>query len=258
MSRIKCPVCGYAYDEEEAVCPNCRFPNVSFMQETRQEKEKYLAMIEEYRKNHAFTRAEVPVSDTCITFGSYRQDKDGKKQPIEWLVLERQGSRCLLLGKNILDFQQYNAHYQNVTWEDCSLRKWLNEEFLEEAFSKAEQAQIQKVTVKADRHPLHDTDPGKDTSDKLFLLSCNEAERYFSSNSERTCGITDYAAAKGAFAKSLFRWNGRDASYWWLRTPGKSAKFAADIALDGSIGKDGILVTSSYGVRPAMWVTVHL
>ena len=65
---------------------------------------------------------------------------------------------------------------KSVTWETCSLRKWLNDEFVNEAFSKKEQKYIPTVTVPAHKNPKYDTDPGKATKDKVFLLSAVEVK----------------------------------------------------------------------------------
>lgn len=91
-----------------------------------------------------------------VYFGTYEQDNDTSngKENIEWRVLAKENSRVLVISDKALDRQPYNSSYtEEVTWENCSLRKWLNGTFLNKAFSTEEQAQIQNTTVSADNNP---------------------------------------------------------------------------------------------------------
>ena len=117
----------------------------------------------------------IKVGDT-YTFGAYEQDNSTSngKEAIEWTVLDKDGMSLLLISKQALDCQQYNTSYTDVTWESCSLRKWMNGTFLNKAFNAEEQAQIQNTTVSADKNPEYNTNPGNATTDKVFLLSINE------------------------------------------------------------------------------------
>lgn len=73
-----------------------------------------------------------------VTFGSYEQDNDTSngKEPVEWLVLDVQSDKALLLSKYVLDEKAYNDEEIYVTWEGCSLRNWLNNDFTNSAFTK--------------------------------------------------------------------------------------------------------------------------
>lgn len=84
-----------------------------------------------------------------------------------------------------------------TTWETCTLRQWLNNNFFNAAFSGYERAMIPTVTVSADENPEYSTDHGNATQDRVFLLSIDEANKYFGSDSERRCKPTDYAAVIG-------------------------------------------------------------
>ena len=118
-----------------------------------------------------------------FTFGTYEQDNvtSNGAEDIEWLVLAKENNKILVISDKVLDFQPYNEkpYYETrkaITWEQCSLRKWLNDSFLNEAFSEEERALIQSTTVSVDKIPnYHYTDPGNATTDKVFLLSYNDA-----------------------------------------------------------------------------------
>lgn len=81
---------------------------------------------------------------SVYVFGSYKQDNnhDNGTEPIEWIVLQTDGTKTLLISKHILDCQPFAASKENVTWENSSIRAWLNGDFLAAAFSPAEQAAI--------------------------------------------------------------------------------------------------------------------
>ena len=191
------------------------------------------------------------IGDT-VTFGKYEQDNNPSngKEDIEWLVLAKDDNKALVISKYALDCQQYNTSFANVTWETCSLRQWLNETFINNAFSDEEQKQIKRTTVPADKNPDYNTTPGNATNDKVFLLSIKEAEKYFSSGSARQCKPTKYAVAKGAFVHI-----DNDNCWWWLRSPGISSGSAALVNYFGSIHYYGHRVSQAGdAVRPALWI----
>ena len=184
-----------------------------------------------------------------IKFGRYPQALKNENALIEWLVLKNDGSRALLISKYALDCRQYNTSRANVTWETCKLRKWLNGKFLNAAFSESERAMIPSVTVSADKNPSYSTSPGNSTTDQVFLLSITEVNKYFSSNSARQCQGTAYCYAQGAHKA----YNGN--CWWWLRSPGISSDYAADVYYGGSVRETGRDVCNgNYAVRPALWI----
>ena len=192
-----------------------------------------------------------------IEFGAYEQDNDisNGKEPIEWQVLERDDDKVLLISKYALDCKQYNTEMEDVTWETCTLRTWLNETFLNEAFSEAEQRIIQTTAVSADKNPNYSTNPGNATKDKIFLLSINEVIEYFASEEVRMCVPTAYAIANGAFVSAFYKVDGAGTCWWWLRTPGHYQYPVAVVHIDGGVDSDGADVYGALcGVRPAMWI----
>lgn len=197
--------------------------------------------------------AKANPGDTVL-FGEYEQDNNTSngKEDVEWLVLEVKDGKALVVSKYALDCKQYNTRNTDVTWETCTLRKWLNNDFINAAFSSYEKAMIPTVTVSADKNS---TNPGNATQDQVFLLSITEANKYFGSDSARQCKPTDYAFANGAYVNSV---NGNCG--WWLRSPGVtqySAHSAAYVHNSGGVyesGSDVDIGTSA--VRPAMWISI--
>ena len=190
-----------------------------------------------------------------INFGAYEQDNNTSngKENVEWLVLEIKDGKALVISKYALDCRLYNTSYTDVTWETCTLRKWLNNDFLGAAFSADEKAMIPTVTVSADKNPIYSTNPGNATQDQVFLLSIKEVNKYFSSDSARQCEPTDYAVANGAYVNSSNGFCG-----WWLRSPGGGQDNAARVRDDGDVNESGVDVYyGSDAVRPALWIDLN-
>ena len=190
-----------------------------------------------------------------LIFGSYEQDNElsNGSENIEWLVLERQENRLLLITEWGIDCRQYDEDYAAVTWDSCSLRSWLNEEFLNAAFSEEEQLMIEQTAVPAEKNPDYGTSPGSSTVDRIFLLSIQEAEKYFASDEERLCCPTAYASANGAKKNAE-----TNCCWWWLRSPGFSEENAAIVDRSGAVTTMGDLVISAVSaVRPAMWINIE-
>ncbi len=189
-----------------------------------------------------------------ITFGTYEQNNNSSdgKEDIEWLVLDKKDGKALVISKNALDCQQYNTSQSDVTWETCSLRKWLNSTFISMAFTDAEKSVIPTVTVSADKNPECSTNPGNATQDKVFLLSIPEANQYFSSDSARQCKVTAYAEAQDDYVSSF---NGN--CWWWLRSPSYEQDNAAIVFVDGGVDAIGYSVSNgTVAVRPALWIDI--
>ena len=189
-----------------------------------------------------------------VFFGAYEQDNNTSngKEDVEWLVLEVKDGKALVISKYALDCKPYNTIYADVTWETCTLRKWLSNDFLGSAFSTEEKAMIPTVAVSADKNPDYSTNPGNATQDQVFLLSITEVNKYFSSDSARQCKPTDYAVANGA-------WESDSGNCWfWLRSPGYIQRLAAYVDSDGDVIERGDSVRYAYyAVRPALWIDLN-
>ena len=208
----------------------------------------------------AARRAAFTTIGNTVSFGTYEQDNitENGKEAIEWVVLATEGDRSLVISKYALDCQPYNTKYTDVTWEACSLRKWLNDTFLNTAFSKEEQAMIPTMTVSEDKNPDYSTSPGSSTQDQIFLLSIPEVKQYFGSDEERRCVPTAYAIAQGAYISDNYSIGGNKATcWWWLRSPGDNSYSAAAVGYGGyvSSGSRGVNLVN-VAVRPALWINL--
>lgn len=195
-----------------------------------------------------------------ILFGFYEQDGNTSngKEYIEWQVLEKKDDRILIISKSALDCRKYNDNKEDVTWATCSLRAWLNKEFVNDAFSINEQSIILSSQISPDKNPCFVIDPGTETIDKVFLLNISETRRYFGSDELRMCVPTKYAKEHGAYTDDKHFINKEFTCWWWLRTPGVNQSYATRVDSTGEIIPRGNEVNKGYGcVRPAMWVSIE-
>lgn len=200
---------------------------------------------------------QVDQETETYTFGSYEQDGDtaNGKEPIEWLVLDRDGDRALLLSKYALDYQSFMPFYEPVTepytWESCSLRRWLNGTFLNAAFSADEQQRLLTTTVITSPGSLHRENGPVTTEDRVFLLSNTEVYAYFASEAATAAEYTAYALSENPWPGSAATPGPAD---WWLRTT-DGYDHPDGVYADGRVGEGARAYEGEY-VRPAIWITV--
>lgn len=190
-----------------------------------------------------------------VTYGNYEQDGfySNGEETIEWIVIARdRDNHALLLSRYCLDALPYNEDGGDVTWEDSSIRAWLNGEFLESAFGGDPNGFICTAECKT-KDGRSGTDGGENTTDRIFLLAVDEVTQYFPKESSRRAPVTEYAKEQGAeYDKNG---NGR----WWLRTPGKTQDMAAGVHTAGGVNYDGRDVDrTDLCIRPALWLDLDV
>lgn len=266
-----CAILAFIIVLDSVIIPNAKYNNAIALMNTGNVVDAYetLIALDGYKDStdkansiygkYKIEKLKVVKTGDYIFFGAYEQDNDTSngKEAIEWLVLEKENDKILLISKYALDCQQYNTSWDTVTWETCTLRKWLNGTFINAAFSTEEKALILNANVSADKNPSYSTDPGNATTDKVFLLSINEAKKYFTSDAERKCAPTDYAKAQGTSTSSSCTVGGKATCWCWLRSPGSSQISAAYVYSYGGLDECGDLVDrDNRAVRPALWITL--
>lgn len=206
------------------------------------------------------------VGDT-VSFGNYEQDavtKNGK-EAIEWIVLDKYSDGSyLLISRFGLDAKPYNDKLCAFTWDMCTLRTWLNGTFYNAAFSTAEKAKIKTTTVVNNDNFFWGTRGGSNTKDKVFLLSDDEAKKYFKDkdgshnggdSTDRACRLTAYAISQGGEETYGNQWWSNNCWYW-LRSPGQYSNYAAYVYRNGYVSYDYDGIDPMIGVvRPAIVVT---
>ena len=189
-----------------------------------------------------------------VTMGEFEQDNNSGngKESIKWDVLDVQSDRVLLIAHDLMEYVRYNQTRTSVTWESSHLRKWMNNDFYNAAFSADEKNKILTVQL-SNSDSSNGTDGGKDTYDKVFSLSVEEAKKYYSTNSQRIAYYTDYVENYKYYGETNA---GRE--WWWLRSPGATSKHAALVDIDGKIIDNYGDYVDDYDitVRPAMWISI--
>ncbi len=187
-----------------------------------------------------------------INFGSYEQDNNAEngKEAITWVVLAAEKDNILLVAEKVLDTKTYNNELADITWENSTVRAWLNKDFLDAAFTSKEKKKIVESTVVNPDNPKYNTPGGSETKDKLFLLSLEESEKFFTSDELRRAKGTLYASNNGLDLDSSILYAGN--SVWWLRTPGLKANHACYVNKDGVIYQTLFVNLPNFGIRPAM------
>lgn len=230
----------------------------------------------------------------CIYFGHYWQndtnkngiaDKNDAMEAIKWRVLSIDGDDAFLLSDQILDYGYYDEYVdtdkndQTATWETCTLRNWLNNDFYNVAFSSKEQSAIRTTRVVNEDNPHFNTNGGNDTDDKLYILSYNEilnSDYGFPSylyyprigpSEEDMPAIPARSVKSTAYVKNKVVSHTNDNFYginWYLRTPGSSLQYITHLTSDGYVWGVGYFELTDaawglslydfkkYGIRPVL------
>lgn len=213
--------------------------------------------------------------DIALDGGKYRriEKKDYNKstihyykyQPIKWRVLSADSSKAFLLADRILDDMPYHTVQQDITWEESTVRSWLNgyddsankqkqdysgQNFIQSAFDASGQSVILITDVKNQDNLSFGTEGGADTKDKVFLLS--ELEVY--TDAAKGYGFSPEANLKDEARKAKKADTLMECA-WWLRSPGLQSFYASEVEDTGWIYKDGNFdMSRSGGVRPALYL----
>lgn len=213
----------------------------------QQQKEKERQKIE--KKQQMFAQLDIKFQKASVgervSFGKYPYDKEGNEGPIEWRILDKRGNSLLMITEYGIDVKKMNEARDRTTrlatnWKNCTLRNWLNREFLNRAFSNFEKRLIQSTI-------MPESPAGLPIQDQVFLLSYKEAfEKYFPDDESRCCFPTQYAEKQGA-PTSL-----KKEAAWWLRSSHNSEGVMQCVVMKGKLGI--YLVETNLCVRPALWV----
>ena len=176
-----------------------------------------------------------------LRFGVWEQDGDDAngREPITWVVLKKAGSTVELMSLNALAAKPFDETGKSASWEKCSLRAWLNGEFLEQAFTEEQ------------RQGIEDTlNYGKKVSDKVFILSSQEVTM-LSDAELRICVPSAQAIREGCAADA----DGICA--WWLMRTGDANQGADLMDAQGKVvHPSGGANNIRFGVRPVIQIKV--
>lgn len=194
-------------------------------------------------------KREVNTFETVV-FGAYEQDGklENGMEPLEWIVLERTDDSVLLTTKyGIFVKRYYTKNEEVVSWQNSSVRYWLENSFKKSTFSTKEQTKL---------IPIEYQDPttGKKVGDYVTLLTLEEVYRYFPTANSRLLEETPYAHNAKAY-RNTFTQSG----WWWLKDMGTQTKSAAYVNSLGNVKEKGNYVIYKHAlVRPVVRVSAEL
>lgn len=178
-----------------------------------------------------------------LIMGAWEQIVPGTRHMIDWLVLDRKGTRLLVMSENLLNFMPFGG----MTWEESEVRRWLNDDFISQAFTDSERARIYETELAAEDNERYGTFGGESTTDKIFILSDEEVLFYFVDPEKRNADYTKLCEERLKEAATPFE------NTWWLRSVGD--RFCIDsIDITGKISDNVRYDHKTMGVRPVMWI----
>lgn len=178
-----------------------------------------------------------------VSFGKYEQDNnyDNGSEAIEWIVIDKKDGKVLLLAKNCLYARK--SKNNNGGWKESDLRKWLNNSFYKNAFNKHEKKSLINTTSNC---------YGTKTSDKVFVLSYEELEKYLHMDLVRKTVPTKYVSEN---FKDNLAFDGENCETWIRNNDDFGYVEEYDEIYYGG-NFQGIPSGEIAGVRPAIWVDV--
>lgn len=183
---------------------------------------------------------------TVYRLGEYEQsaiyDKEElvgwEKEPIEWVPVDKKDGKYLLVTRHVIDYRRLSTEPgRSVHWSQSELRRWLNDEFYNQVFTDKEKEMICDFT---------DSELG--TTDKVFLLSIEEADMLY--GDDLYVLGTDYANHKGFDDEDMGSLVGNTwFHYWMTRTCDNDFNYLISGTAQWGGGRYELA-----GIRPAIWV----
>ncbi|MCL1988160.1 MAG: DUF6273 domain-containing protein [Firmicutes bacterium] len=166
----------------------------------------------------------------------------------KWRVLDIQENQALLLSDLILEKREYHEKSEPITWENCTLRHYLNNDFYNKLSDKS---QIAKRFIANKDNPYNGTSGGNSTTDFIFLLSIEEIVNYLGNgNSDMETLAKQRNINDQNNNKRIARDSSGSVAWWWLRSPGLV------INNGGVYISSNLFVSLAGGVRPALWLNL--
>ena len=200
---------------------------------------------------------------STIKLGQYYINKADQLEPIEWIMLDKDEAtgNQLLITKDVIEFKKFDDD-DNTIWLNSYIRKWLNEDFYNITFNDNEKETIVPITKEVFTMSLYNSSylaENGNSNEKVFLLSQDEATKYFTKDNERTAKPTQYVLDKGIETSKGNEYYGT--CYWYLRSKGRNIDHNSASHYDntfcintrGFVETIGIYPQKESGIRPAIW-----
>lgn len=168
---------------------------------------------------------DIKAGDT-VTFGKYR-----------WIAAQTEEDRVMLVTDRVIMKKNLHKTDETVTWEKCSLRKYLNGSFLNNSFGEGEKNLIMSSKIQNCEMSGKAVTELPETADKIFLWRYDEVNKYIKT------------------AKCPTPEDG-DSKCWTRTTDGMWAFTYSCVHGTGSWMNDSNSIVTARGIRPVMWVRI--
>lgn len=180
-----------------------------------------------------------------VNYGKY------ENEDVEWLIIDKNDDYALLLSKKILDCKNYNDMQKEITWDKSTLRKWLNNDFVDKTFSKDEQSKFGN---------MNSFGFGLIKGDYVSLLNIGMCEKYFGiedskkQNIKLSAKATEYAKKMGVECDTHKNTDFYECGSFFLTDNGNSLDKATWVGQYGHIYIDGqpVKLNTGDGIRPVI------
>lgn len=171
-----------------------------------------------------------------IKFGRYDKENDSllyykyRSLPeIDWIVLDKQDKKLLLVSKDIIEIYPYEKSLdkEKTSWEKCSLNTWLNHNFLDYAFDSEEKNMI--------------------IGEEISILSESEIKKYLLDKRAYFTNYVKYKVERFLDRNKLLK------PEWWIRLDSPYKDNFTIVKEDGKL-YDMPIFSIGAGVRPMIWV----
>lgn len=203
-----------------------------------------------------------------ITLGSWEQDNNTSNgaEAISWTVLALGVGKALILSDKIIEFQPFQkktvsetSTYTRAIYPESDIRKYLNDNFYNNAFTDKERALI--ISTKFNyQYVVEYKYQAEEFEDKVFLPSVDMANKYLVGNGTIIYGIpTDYVKKFEPYMSEVKNVPSiTEALTWWLMDMGDDTSKASVVnGYDSKPDTYGSELPTKRGVRPAMWIVYN-
>lgn len=167
-------------------------------------------------------------------------------RPIEWIILKRweRERKALVISKDAVYMGAFDEK-SLLSWAESGIRPIFNIDFLENCFTEEEQSRIIPKKLSREKSDLIESDV-LDTYDRIFFLSIQEAERFFSNDDKRKTHCLNEPNEKQYVA-------------WWLRSRIAGENTISCVELTGRINRIGRYPNDDeVGFRPALYINLDV
>ena len=211
-----------------------------------------------------------------VKMGKYEQDNNNQNgaEDIEWIVIAKDDSTTILMSKYCLDSKPYNdAEIDTKTsWEDSTIRAWLNNEFYDTAFSDDEKQNLKSIDYEGTDNNvilINEDIISKAWPDYVIKTMKITREDVGISLEKRATEImdyepliakyTDYARERAIEGGTYIDYEkvekdyGENACFWWTSVSGVDEAQVVEIIPSG--GAIETPAKSSIGIRPIILIS---